>query len=76
MVGGIDAMNVAVAQHLAAKPDTTAAAELRQAPQWFEGENSPIWSRRYSESPALGKYCHELKWVLDEADVARTVRFN
>ena len=76
MVGGIDAMNVAVAQHLAAKTDPAAAEELRQAPAWFEGQNSPIWSRRYSESPALGKYCHELKWVLDEADVARTVRFD
>jgi len=76
VVGGIDAMNAVVAQHLAAKADPTASTQLRQAPEWFEGQDSPIWSRRYSESLGLGKYCHELKWVLDKADVARTVRID
>jgi hypothetical protein len=71
--GGVDAMNAAIAEHLKAKEDPTASAELRRAPPWSEGSESPMWNRRYSESPSLGKYCREMQWVLDEAEVARTV---
>lgn len=67
-------MNAAVTQHLTAKGDPASSPEVRQAPAWFEGPSSPMWSRRYSEPLTLGKYCRELEWVLNEANVARTVR--
>ena len=67
-------MNAAITEHLTAKADATASADLRRAPAWFEGEGSPMWSRRYSEPLTLGKYCKELEWVLNEANVARMVR--
>ena len=48
-------MNAAVDQYLTARVGPDASVESRQAPEWFEGPTSPIWSRRYSDSVALGK---------------------
>ena len=72
--GSIEAMNRAVSLHLAAKANGGTPIEHRHAPSWFEGEDSPVWSRRYSESDPSAEDCEALRSLLQDVGAARMVR--
>ena len=66
-------MNRAVSLHLAAKANGGTPIEHRHAPSWFEGDDSPVWSRRYSEGEPPAADCEALRSLLQDVGAARMV---